>query len=272
MSNLTQRILTALVGAPLLAGAAYLGGWYFGAVVLAIALIGQHELYTMLEKAGMPSWRVFGLVLGALLAVRALWPPVLPAAVVVTLAMVAWSPFARSAQPAVRLGTTLLGAIYPAALVAFLTDLRVGRSAVVGDWEAFLLLLTLFLLIWATDILAYVVGKSFGRHALAPSISPKKTWEGAFGGAFGAIGAAVALKLTLLPFLAWPHIIAVALICGVFSQLGDLAESQIKREAGVKDSGTLLPGHGGFLDRFDAMVLAAPAMFLYLKYIAQLYA
>ncbi|HMB91293.1 MAG TPA: phosphatidate cytidylyltransferase, partial [Rhodothermales bacterium] len=119
---------------------------------------------------------------------------------------------------------------------------------------------------------AYYTGKSIGKTPLAPSISPKKTWEGAIGGGIGAVLAAVVLKLTLLGFLAWPHVIVMALICGVVSQVGDLMESRIKRSVGAKDSGTLLPGHGGMLDRFDAMILAVPLVFLYLRYGAGLFA
>ena len=86
-----------------------------------------------------------------------------------------------------------------------------------------------------------------------------------------ALCVAAVLKGFLLDFLAWPHVIAFALICGVVSQIGDLAESQIKRSVGAKDSGTLLPGHGGMLDRFDAMTVAAPLAYLYLNYVAQVF-
>ncbi|MDX1546847.1 MAG: phosphatidate cytidylyltransferase, partial [Rhodothermales bacterium] len=146
-----------------------------------------------------------------------------------------------------------------------------GGGALVDD-AAFALTLTVFLLIWATDTFAYYVGKNLGRHKLAPLISPKKTWEGAVGGAVGALLVAVVLKLTLLAFLAWPHVVAMALICGIVSQIGDLAESRLKRSVGAKDSGTLLPGHGGLLDRFDALLLAVPLVYLYLAYVARLFA
>jgi phosphatidate cytidylyltransferase len=178
-------------------------------------------------------------------------------------------PFLPGEKPLERLSGTVFGAVYPAALLAFLTDLRLGEGAGIGDLEAFYLTLTVFLLIWATDTLAYYTGKAIGRHKLAPAVSPKKTWEGSIGGAMGAIAVAVALKFTLIGFLAWPHVVVLALICGIISQLGDLAESRFKRAAGVKDSGTILPGHGGVLDRFDAMILAVPLVFLYLVYVAR---
>ena len=271
MSNAVLRILTAVIGAPLLLGSAYLGGWYFGVVVLVMGVLAQYEVYGMMEQGGVRPWKAAGLALGAVLALRAFVPVALPLAVVGVLGLLAWSPFARSEKPLSSLGATVFGALYPTALLAFLTDLRLARGPSVGDLEAFYLTLTVFLLIWATDILAYYTGKTFGRHKLAPLVSPKKTWEGAVGGALGALLAAVALKQTLLGFLAWPHLVALALICGVVSQVGDLAESRFKRVAGVKDSGTMLPGHGGLLDRFDAALLAVPLAYLYLAYVARLF-
>lgn len=267
MSNLTQRILTALVGVPLILGITYLGGWYFGALVIVLCVGAQAELYAFLKAAGVAPARV-GLVIGAMIAAHALTPWAVPLALLLTLCLVAWSAFTTAEQPLLSLGGTLFGIIYPALLLSFLIDLRLTRGPEVGSWEAFLLTITVFILVWATDIMAYVVGKSIGKHPLAPLISPKKTWEGSIGGAVGAVIVAALLKLFLLTFLAWPHIIVMALLCGVFSQLGDLTESRMKRSVAVKDSGNLLPGHGGFLDRFDAMILAAPAVYLYLKYVA----
>ena len=271
MSNALLRILTAVIGAPLLLGLAYLGRWYFGVLVLVLGLLAQYEVYGMMEQGGARPWKEAGLILGALLALRALVPFVIPLAVAGVLALLVWSTFAKTEKPLADLSSTVLGALYPTALLAFLTDLRLARGPAVGDLEAFYLTLSVLLLIWATDILAYYTGKAIGKHKLAPAISPKKTWEGSVGGAVGAVLAAVGLKLTLIGFLDWPHIVALALICGVVSQVGDLAESRFKRSVGVKDSGTILPGHGGLLDRFDAALLAVPLAYLYLAYVARVF-
>lgn len=267
MSNLTQRILTAIVGVPLILGITYLGSWYFGVLVIILCVGAQAELYAFLKAAGVQPRRA-GLVIGAVLAAHPLTPWAVPVAAVLTLCFIAWSAFTTAEQPLLSLAGTLAGIIYPTALLSMLINLRMARGPEIGSWEAFLLTVTVFVLVWATDIMAYVVGKSIGKHPLAPLISPKKTWEGAIGGAVGAVLVAAMFKLFLLPFLAWPHIIVLALLCGVFSQLGDLAESRMKRSVGVKDSGTFLPGHGGFLDRFDALILAAPAVYLYLQFVA----
>lgn len=270
MTNLTRRVLTALIGAPLVVGAAFLGGWFWAVVVLVVALACQHEIYGLFEAAHVPTWQAAGLGLGALVVVRPIIPVLWPAIVLGVVVLVGWSALATSERPLHSVAATLMGVLYPTAMLATLVDLQVWFDPLVGPVSAFWLLVALLLLIWATDILAYFVGKNLGRHKLAPTISPNKTWEGAVGGALGAVAVAAGLKMTVLVFVSWGHILVLALICGVFSQLGDLAESRMKRAVGVKDSGTLLPGHGGFLDRFDAMILAAPVYFVYLRYIADL--
>src|SRR5690606_40433692 len=111
---------------------------------------------------------------------------------------------------------------------------------------------------------------ALGRRPLAPTISPKKTWAGAVGGTVGAVVVGIVMKLLLLDVLTWGHAVGVALVAAVAGQFGDLAESAMKRAVEVKDSGALLPGHGGILDRFDAMILAAPAVYLYLAFVARI--
>jgi phosphatidate cytidylyltransferase len=134
------------------------------------------------------------------------------------------------------------------------------------------LLAFLFLTVWAGDTLALYFGRTFGRHKLAPTLSPNKTWEGAIGSVLGSVAAA-GILLALSTYLAqwnsvklsfadevWWYWLILAVVVNVAAQFGDLAESALKRSAGVKDSGTLLPGHGGMLDRIDALLLAAPVL------------
>ncbi|MDR1681575.1 MAG: phosphatidate cytidylyltransferase [Prevotellaceae bacterium] len=125
-------------------------------------------------------------------------------------------------------------------------------------------LLGLFIILWSSDVGAYIFGSLFGRHRLCPSISPKKTWEGAFGGLLTAAIAGYGLwYYTFFP-CRWIHMAALVALVVVFGVLGDLLESRIKRSAGVKDSGKLMPGHGGILDRCDGMLLAFPAVLIYI--------
>lgn len=272
LSNSTLRILTAVAAAPIVIGLAYLGGWPFGLLVLAGALLIQWEVYNMMEQGGGLPRRMLGLLLGVVLVLRILVPASVPLVVVIVLLLIGLMPFEHEReQPLVSLADTIFGAVYPTALLGFLLELRVARGPEVGDLEAFFLTLAVLLLVWAADIFAYYVGKTIGRRQLAPRVSPNKTWEGAVGGFLGALVVAIALKLTVLGFLAWPHIAALAVICGAISQVGDLAESKLKRSVEVKDSGTLLPGHGGLLDRFDAMIFAAPLSYLYLRHVASIF-
>jgi phosphatidate cytidylyltransferase len=116
----------------------------------------------------------------------------------------------------------------------------------------------LFIVSWANDTLAYFAGRFLGKRPLAPRISPKKTWEGFWGGAAGSIAGAVAVKLLFLPAVSIPAVVVVGAGAAVLGPLGDLSESMLKRAAGVKDSGRVIPGHGGLLDRIDAVLFVAP--------------
>lgn len=271
MSNAVLRVLTALVAAPIVVALAYWGGWAFGVLVAGIALIGQAELYAMAEAGGLQPHKPLGLAVGGLLVLQPVWPAAGSLALLAgigVLVLVPWI-FERE-QLLPSFAATLLGAFYPTLLLSFLLRLRGVRGPTVGSEEAFALVLLTLLLVWASDIFAYYVGRAVGRRPLAPTVSPHKTWEGAIGGVGASVVVAVGFKGVALPFLAWPHLLALAVICGGVGQLGDLAESQLKRAVQVKDSSTVLPGHGGLLDRFDTMTVAAPLVYFYLAYVAGL--
>jgi phosphatidate cytidylyltransferase len=152
-------------------------------------------------------------------------------------------------------------------MLSLLTDIRSMQHPLVDDLTGFRFTLLVLAMVWLTDTFAYYVGKSVGRHPLMPRVSPKKTWEGFIGGCLGAIVAVISLKIWMLPMLSWLDVLVLSFIGGVISPLGDLAESRIKRSMQVKDSGGLLPGHGGVLDRFDAMLVTAPLVYLYLTHV-----
>lgn len=265
MSNGLQRILTALVAVPLVIGLMYLGGVPFVALVLFIALLAQHELYGMAQAAGMRPLIWPGLALGAVVVAHTLVPFWMAWALLGVVGLICATPFLKGDDPLHRIAVTLFGVIYPAGLLGLLTDVRLGGGF--DDRTAFWLTLVIFLLIWAADVGAYYAGRSLGRRPLFPSVSPKKTWEGFIGGVVLTLLVAVGVKVWLLPQLGWLDVAVFTLIGGVVGPLGDLTESRIKRAVGVKDSGTLLPGHGGMLDRFDAMVVTVPLYYLYLTYV-----
>ncbi len=163
-----------------------------------------------------------------------------------------------------RFAAALAGLGYVALLMSVLPRIKAERADHGPAW--------LFLVIsipFVADGSAYIAGRLFGRHKLAPAISPGKTWEGAAGGLVGSIGAVLAIRAVwLTDQLTLPHAIVVAAIAGIAGQCGDLFESALKRAAGVKDSGRLLPGHGGMLDRIDALLFAAPVAYYYLAFVA----
>lgn len=265
VTNNLRRILTALVAAPVVLGLAYLGGWWFAALVAAIGLVGQTELYDMARTTGAVPNHTVGLVLGALAVATLARPALWPIAALGLIAVIVVAPFVLPQDTFVTsLCVTVAGAVYPTGLLGGLVLLRTARSSVVDSTRAFWLTIFTILLVWATDIFAYYVGKHFGERSLAPGMSPNKTWEGTLGGFGAALLVGVALKLTVLEGLAWPHVGALILIGGGVGQIGDLVESQLKRSTGADDASSILPGHGGMLDRFDAMAVAAPLIYLYL--------
>jgi phosphatidate cytidylyltransferase len=156
-----------------------------------------------------------------------------------------------------RVSLAFVGVLYCGLLPACLLHLR----ALAHGFE---LVLLCMLLAFLSDTCAYFAGRFLGRHKLYPAVSPGKTWEGAVGGLLGALATSLVASLTFLPALPWTHALALALPVGVLAQMGDLVESLLKRSVGVKDSGRLFPGHGGMLDRIDALLFAAPAMLAYL--------
>jgi phosphatidate cytidylyltransferase len=121
--------------------------------------------------------------------------------------------------------------------------------------------------IWICDTAAQFVGLKYGKHKLFPRVSPNKSWEGAVSGFVAAIGAAVLARYLVLPFFSLGESIVIGFVVGVFGQLGDLAESLLKRDAGVKDSSAIIPGHGGMLDRFDSLLFVSPVLYLYFDFI-----
>lgn len=132
-----------------------------------------------------------------------------------------------------------------------------------GGWTVIAILAS----IWMCDTMAYFGGLSMGKHKLFPRVSPNKSWEGAVWGFFGAVGTMLLFRTYALPYLALHQAIVIGVIVGVFGQIGDLIESLLKRDAGVKDSSALIPGHGGFFDRFDSLIYVSPILYLYIDFV-----
>jgi phosphatidate cytidylyltransferase len=261
---LITRLGVAAWGIPLVMVIIYLGGIAFALFIALIAAIALHEFYAMAEIKGMNPQAMPAVLLAILGIVAALyltagWWLGLMFTLAVLLIFLEMRFGERHALRDIPI--TLFGWFYIPLLLGTLIFIR---GCAFDDSEPSRLY-TLFFLssIWITDTAAYFGGKLLGRHKLARYVSPKKTWEGAF---FGLAGAFFWAWLWI-PYLAdktnSQDLYFVALIVGVMGQLGDLVESYFKRSAGVKDSGNLLPEHGGALDRFDSLILSAPFVFFY---------
>jgi phosphatidate cytidylyltransferase len=256
-------VVTALILAGLIFGTLFTSrlAWF---VVVAIAVLGaQSELYRAFRSRGFKPADAVGLVAGAGLLVGAYLRGT--TALSFTLAMTVIATFLwfladpQRARISENIAVTLLGVVY----VPFL-----GAHVVLMDRFPHGAAITICYIgiVAASDIGAYAAGSFFGKHPMAPSVSPKKTWEGAA----GATTLMFVLALAVGPHIAPFHLgsaLAVAAVAAVVAPLGDLAESLLKRDLGVKDMGGLLPGHGGMLDRIDALLFALPGVYFYVKFV-----
>jgi phosphatidate cytidylyltransferase len=175
--------------------------------------------------------------------------------------------FRNKGSAILNIGTALLGIFYIGLFSASLFSIRefypnVGEIYFRGGY----LIITIFASIWICDSAAYYGGTALGKHKLFPRVSPNKSWEGAIFGFVFAIITMVLAQIIVLNFLSLSTAIAIGFIVGIFGQIGDLIESLIKRDAGVKDSSSVIPGHGGIFDRFDSLLYTAPVILIYLKY------
>lgn len=273
MSELSKRVIFSVIAAPTAILIVYLGGPALVALVGVISGIATWEFYRLSRATGAEPFEGLGITLAALLPI-ALYArelgltrlPVTAAAVIAisTLAAAIWlRPPGR--KPTLAVAITVFGVIY-AGQLSYLYGLRYHPYVIGAAAGAALVTLPL-LITWATDVGAYFVGRTMGRSLLAPAISPKKTWAGAVGGLVLAVFVAVfyvsyvlrpvaSLSMTLSATVAFGAIASIA------AQVGDIAESLLKREAGVKDSSSIIPGHGGVLDRFDSMLFVLPVSYL----------
>ncbi|MCL1976438.1 MAG: phosphatidate cytidylyltransferase [Firmicutes bacterium] len=254
------RIITAIIGLPLLLLCCYIGGWLLALLCAALAVVAAYEMDKIFIRhsfivnfpldalaALLIAW-TFGLIL------RTVWPFAI-AILIIILTYTWWAHYKKE---------TLLSCIARTVAVFYI---GIGFGAILalrlnyGNW---LWVLLAFLNVWITDTTAHLVGSRYGRNKLAPRISPHKTLEGALA---GLIAAAFICPIYMALFLHLPYFTALplAILFSVAAQLGDLLESALKRWAGIKDSGQIFPGHGGVLDRFDSLMLSAPLVLFLLS-------
>lgn len=251
------RILTATFGIPVIILLVYLGGWSLVVGVGVLTAIGVLEIHRMFHSRGIVfyPWLAIAWIWAILLALGFGWS--LMSVLVLGVAIVAIVALLSSPQESLQGAvTTTWVALYVGLFFAFLPLIRDMAG---GQLLAY----TFFAVIWATDTMAFFVGRQFGRHKLMPGISPGKTWEGTIGGTIS--GTLVAMGAFHLLHDSLFDGVIFGLTISIMGQIGDLLESAIKRYSGVKDSGALLPGHGGVLDRFDSSLLTLPIAYYLLR-------
>ncbi len=263
------RVWTAIaLVIPVLAVVVWAPAWLFTVLLAAVAILGAHEFYGLARACGASPFLWIGsvatgafVVLTAMTVGEQVWVAVL-VGLLLALGIRALCQPSLMATHASNASLTLFGAFYLGLLLGLLGSIRNSSAGIV--W-----LLFLFAVVWIGDTAALYAGRAWGRHRIAPRVSPKKTWEGAAASLVVAIllGAGFGAWFDVAPGH-WP-IVEMAVLGGVINvaaQIGDLVESLFKRGAQVKDSSNLLPGHGGILDRIDALLFAAPVLWYYVSY------
>ena len=267
MKELLVRSVSGLLLAAVLLACVLVSPWTYAALLLFIVAVGTFEMSRLLQMnspMGIMMGEVFSLgafVVAALVALQAIGRHWLLLEVVFPMLPFLYALFSvkhDAKQVFTYLYASFTFLCLPSALMLFMyrDDLFVNRS---GSG----LVILVFCLLWVNDIFAYLTGRLLGKHKLFPRISPGKTIEGSIGGLLFTL---VSL-LVFCHYSGWfsvPHAIGLAIVAVVFGTLGDLSESMLKRQAGVKDSGKLIPGHGGILDRFDSVMFSVPFIFVYL--------
>ena len=274
MNNFWARTITGLSMVFLILAALYLDRYFFAGIFLVVLVLGLLEFYSITGTMQCEPQKWTGTAVGALiyliitgfffislqhglLVIGAFLVLTLPLLFIPLISEL----FRKKEKPILNVAVTVFGIIYlalPLSLLNLMND--PGGGMIFQRFPAYLT--SYFLITWIYDTGAYLVGRSFGRHKFFERISPKKTWEGTIGGIVVAVAAALGLYYIsegteLISFL------ALTLLVVVFGTFGDLAESLFKRSLGLKDSGSILPGHGGILDRFDTIFVSAPFVFLY---------
>jgi len=284
MSELTRRVLVGVIGAPLVVVVIFAGGAALAALLAIVSALAAWEFFRIARGSGLTPLEDVGIPLAGVvpLFVHArylrLFEPPLSAMAIAVLGILAIALFVRgvNGRPLGAAASTVFGVLYTGGMLSFgyairyhayvIESVRVPLGGLAVSAGGLLLLLPI-LLTWASDIGAFFIGRAFGKRKLMPSVSPGKTVAGAVGG----LGATIVVGWLYARFVLTPTtqlafvrggIIAFAALVSVAAQIGDLAESLLKREAGMKDSSHIIPGHGGVLDRFDSLLFVLPVAYV----------
>ncbi|PYO74760.1 MAG: hypothetical protein DMD64_02670 [Gemmatimonadetes bacterium] len=271
--NLVQRIAVSAVAIPLVIGIIWLGGWWLAATLALLGVLGAREIYDFGRRQGIEALERTGWLAAAAIPLLAYWakgsetrwaePALYLGAIWLMLALaIAMARRGPTRRPLTSVSITLFGCLYASGMLAFLIAIRHASDAAIRPVAYVLLTLFPLVITWICDTAAMVVGTAVGGPQLAPVLSPKKTHAGAVGGTLGGVITALALGKFVLNREGWSfsagQLLLFGLAVSIVGQVGDVAESLFKREAGLKDSSALIPGHGGVLDRLDSLYFVIP--------------
>lgn len=275
MSSLLKRSITGVIFVAVLLGAVYFGELSTFILFLAIVVLGADELYSIVKKSKTINPLGFwGIVTSAVLFVLytlshkgIIEDKFLFVVVILIFLTFIFELFRKKSHPFVNITYTIIGCVYVALPFAMLYNLGHFDNYSFSDSFNYQLIFGILFIQWANDTGAYLAGMSIGKHKLFERISPNKTWEGAIGGLLLAVGVAYACSVFLgvIDIVDW---IVIGILIVIFGSFGDLVQSQLKRSLSIKDSGNILPGHGGILDRFDGLIISVPIVYSYLQLIS----
>jgi phosphatidate cytidylyltransferase len=271
LSNTATRIIVSLFAIPAIVLLSYFGQVYFLCFVLIIAGISFYEFSVMAKAKGANVNVNLGLfaIIFMILNQYKFFFSQYHFLIAFFIVLLIFELFRNNGSAIQNIGATLLGVFYLAIFGSTLIGIREFYPSVDGLYfHGGYLIISILASIWICDSAAFFGGTTFGKHKLFPRVSPKKSWEGAIFGFVFAIFAMILAKNIVLDFLSLKDTLVIGFIIGTFGQIGDLVESLLKRDAGVKDSSNLIPGHGGIFDRFDSLLFSAPFIYLYLIYFA----
>jgi phosphatidate cytidylyltransferase len=269
LNNFLQRLVSGIVYLTIVIGSLMLGKYTFGFAFLVIALLALAEYFNLTGMDRRSMQAIAGMLSGAFLFILAflvfsgvLETGFLSLAIllpVLSLIPALFSNKTDSLKGSAKIFQALIYVMIPLAAMNYLVF-----PACAGGMYTYRIVLGILIFVWINDTGAYLSGSAFGRHKLIPRISPKKSWEGLIGGTLLTIGASFIMNWIMGDMLAFHNWLVLSVIVSIFGVLGDLTESLIKRNAGVKDSGNLMPGHGGALDRIDSILFVMPFAAAYL--------
>ncbi|MGE5682809.1 MAG: phosphatidate cytidylyltransferase [Bacillota bacterium] len=269
LGNTATRVLVSVIFIPLIILSSYFGGLFFLAFISAVGLAAYYEFDRMARNKNAFADTFIGLITVFALITDAYFNYV-EVSIIIYLSMVILllvELFRNKASAILNSGATLLGIFYIGLFSRAIIQIREFFKESSYN-EGGLLIISILVSIWLCDSAAFFIGSAIGKHRLFPRVSPKKSWEGAIAGFLFAVIGMIAAKYLLLSFITLTDSIVIGILAGTVGQMGDLTESLLKRDAGVKDSSNLIPGHGGIFDRFDSLLLTAPVVYLYLYFFA----